>query len=624
MARWVAWFVGLLVVLAPAAPALGADKRPGKVKADDVFDPHKLHIVHIVLTPEAYRQMTPGSGPQTPRWLARIAAVSATRPSTRPAHPIDQKVMELAASEKTAASASGNAYARGKFVFDGREYGDVGVRWKGASSLSLARGTLKKPIKINFDCFREDQKFYGLDELSFSNNALDPSMIRESLSYWAFRNAGLPAPRTTFALVYLTVEGQLERKCLGVYTMIEEVDGEFLKSRFGGKDGLLLKPEGAHDLTYRGPGWNNYGGYDAKTDGSPQLRQRLIDFLWLIQQSDAQTFNREIGGFIDVDAFLRFLALNVLLSNMDSFLATGHNFYLHIDPHSGKISFIPWDHNLSMAGYLRMGSGDELMDLSLRKPYVGRGTLIKRLLAAPGMEERYLNHIRALSREFFNAESLSLQIGAMEKAVAEGQRLAREFSPDGPAAPPTFIWWKAPPTPAKFVAKRLQSVQEQLEGRSQGYVPRYRRGALLDGRPARAANPPAFGGALFKWLDNDLSQKLLEDEVAQPALEQFDRALARHPDKKSLDQEMLTQMLEGLLQRPNGKAARLRGESAGAVLARTLLHEADRDKDSFLTRVELELGLRRLLNDADFDDDGTLSEKEFLEGLAKLFDSVRF
>lgn len=663
MKRCIASIVVSLLLVAIASPVLPEAREPARLKAQDVFDPHELHIVHLLLSAEAYRNMAPEMRTRRPGWLEQLVrraatqpARPATRPATRPVHPIDQKADELWAKDKVAANAFGieHAYVRGKFVFNGRAYDDVGIRWKGNSSYALARATLKKPLKIDFNRFREDQEFHGLKQINLSNNALDPSQIRESLSYWAFRQAALPAPRTTFALVYLTIEGQQERQCLGVYTLIEEVDGEFLKSRFGGKDGLLLKPEGAHDLTYRGNEWDRYSGYDAKTRGTPELRQRLIDFLWLIHQADAETFNREMNRFLDPDAFLRFLAVNALLSNMDSFLSTGHNFYLHIDPAIGKLTFLPWDMNLSVGGYLRMGNSEELTDLSILRPHVGRGTLIERVLAMPGMKQRYLDHVRAMMDDFFNIETLGEQIAAMEKAVAEGERLAKEFSQDGPAKPPSFAWWKPPPTPMSFMTRRVKSVQEQLAGKTLGYVPRHRTGPLLGGGRPRPANPPAFAGALFKALNTSGDVRLSADEVVQPALAQFDRAAAQKPQTRpaaprlddpdrrrrimagwrektpatrpagSLDLPALTHLLSELLPRSEGRVVKFRGESAAAVLARTLLYEVDRDQDAFLTRQELRLGLRRLFGDADINDDTALTDKEFADGLAKLFSPPRF
>ena len=57
--------------------------------------------------------------------------------------------------------------------------------------------------------------------------------------------------------------------------------------------------------------------------------------------------------------FLRFLAANALLSNLDSFLGFGHNFYLYLRPDTNKFVFIPWDLDLSLAGFPMMGAAEQ-------------------------------------------------------------------------------------------------------------------------------------------------------------------------------------------------------------------------------------------------------------------------
>jgi len=52
----------------------------------------------------------------------------------------------------------------------------------------------------------------------------------------------LPAPRTAFGRVYLTLTGERTNEFLGLYTLVEAVDGDFLQTHFGTQQGLLLKP----------------------------------------------------------------------------------------------------------------------------------------------------------------------------------------------------------------------------------------------------------------------------------------------------------------------------------------------------------------------------------------------
>ena len=58
-----------------------------------------------------------------------------------------------------------------------------------------------------------------------------------------------------------------------------------------------------------------------------------------------------------MDEFLRFLAANALTSNLESFFALGHNYYLYLDPKTNKFVFIPGDLEFSLANFLLMGIG---------------------------------------------------------------------------------------------------------------------------------------------------------------------------------------------------------------------------------------------------------------------------
>src|SRR5207302_10624576 len=104
---------------------------------------------------------------------------------------------------------------------------------------------------------------------------------------------------------------------VGLYTLIEEVGNAFLKEHFQSSGGLLLKPEGVRGLEYLGDNWEPYEKkYLPKNAADKQQRQRLIDFARLVNQADDAQFRREIASYLDIDAFLRFVAANGLLVNL--------------------------------------------------------------------------------------------------------------------------------------------------------------------------------------------------------------------------------------------------------------------------------------------------------------------
>src|ERR1041385_9565467 len=108
--------------------------------------------------------------------------------------------------------------------------------------------------------------------------------------------------------------------------------------------------------------------------------QKIIDFAKLIHRADDATFRAKIGSLLAVDEFLRYVAVNSALINFDSFLSTGHNYYLYVNPADGRIHFIPWDTNMSFGGYGWLGTDEEMAETSITRSYADHNILIERLL----------------------------------------------------------------------------------------------------------------------------------------------------------------------------------------------------------------------------------------------------
>ena len=149
---------------------------------------------------------------------------------------------------------------------DGRPFRDIGIRFKGNSSYKTASHGFKRPFKIDTNRFTKGLKLHGRTKLNFSNAFVDPAYMKEKLGYEIYRAAGLPTPGVGWAHVTLTIEGMLERKPLGLYVVIEQVDDSFLERRLGAvsRDSLLMKPEHMDDWRHLGPDPEAYGRYNIK------------------------------------------------------------------------------------------------------------------------------------------------------------------------------------------------------------------------------------------------------------------------------------------------------------------------------------------------------------------------
>lgn len=224
-------------------------------------------------------------------------------------------------------------YINASIEIDGERIDSVGIRYKGASS--YVEGANKKSLKIDFNEYIKKQHFQGLIKLNLHNSFADPSFIRDAINYHLFREIGVKAPRLSFAQVYINKE------YMGIYHIVEQIDKKFVK-------GNLFKNMGWENLTYL----NNSAGIYRKTidlKGKDEYTKWLpfINLLKIFQEKDLETFKVKFQEVMDVEVFLKVLAVYVATNNHDSILKTGRNWYLNQKTDTSRFEWIPWDTNYS-------------------------------------------------------------------------------------------------------------------------------------------------------------------------------------------------------------------------------------------------------------------------------------
>lgn len=534
-------------------------------------------------------------------------------------------------------------YVHATLEVDGTTYKDVGVRFKGNATYASSANSLKRPLRIDFNRFVDDQQFHGLKQVSLTNNVMDPTRLRECLAYTVFREAGVPASRTAFVRMYVTVPGAYDNEFAGLYTLVEVVDKSFLKDHFQSSKGLLLKPEAVRALEYLGDEWNEYEKrYQPKTTASDKAKSRLIEFVKLVQKADDDQFRQEIASYLDIDQFLRFLAANVVLSNQDSFLGMIHNYYIYLDPATAKFVFIPWDLDLSFGVFGMRGPQNQLVDLSISHPHTGQNRLIERLLAIREYDEAYRSHLKHLIANYFSVERLGKDIATAEAAlkeiIAEETKAVaeRNESRGGFGRGPGGMFGQSQPL-ANFVAKRVESIQAQLAGKSKGYTPVGRPGGGPGGGFGRFLAQP-----ILEAIDGNKDGKLSKDELADAARALFARC---DQDKKgALDEKTLAAGLNALLPRPPGfgdrpadgdrrRGARRGGDrpgggfgfggGPGTMWAGALVKRADGNEDSQVMLAEFVAAAESLFTQSDKNTDQNLDAEELAAGFSSLFPMPR-
>ena len=464
--RLVVQSVGLVMLIA-AGPAVAQEPKPKASPTDRVFGLTNVLQLHLELSAKDFAGLEPVGGGFP---FGGFGAPKKDPPKVDPKADI----------HKGGSFGLEFPWVRGTLTVDGKTYKDVGFRYKGGGSYVLGANRLKRNLKIDFDRHNPKQRFHGLKSINLNAGAMDPAGVREALAFAVYRDAGVPTPRTAYAEVTLTVPGKYDRELVGTYTLIEEVDKDFLKRRFQSDKGLLMKPEvdirrfGRGPLSHQGDDWEPYkAALKPKDEATREQADRMIAFLKLIDRGTDEQFRREVGTYLDLDQFFRFFAATTLLANLDSFFTGGHNAYLYLDAKSNKVVFMPWDLDLAFGTFFLLGTPDHQADLSIMHPYSGEFKLVDRLFAIPDMAERYKKVVRELTTTVFTKEKLAARLTELEKATRDAR--AREAKASSARKESTGMGFGMPaiqpPDLRAWVDKRLTSVNAQLDGKSTGMIP---------------------------------------------------------------------------------------------------------------------------------------------------------
>ncbi|MBL8204307.1 MAG: CotH kinase family protein [Blastocatellia bacterium] len=609
------------------APTQSADNKQSD-PAGSVFNLNQIHTIQLTITAENWEKMQP------PQRGGGFGPPSGMRPVQIQGDPPPGGVVLIGPPPGGGPPQGGPQggppgrfglefeYVHGAVEVDGQSFKDAAVRFKGNASYMSSQRGLKRPFKIDLNKYEKNAQFKGLTTLVLNNNIMDASMMRETIAYPLFRAAGLPASRTGYAKVYLTVPGKHDREYLGLYTLVEFVDEDFLTRHFGNSDGLLLKPEGMQGgVQYLGENWDRYKErYDAKFgdkgEQGKKARQHLIQFAHLVNNGSDEEFNKKIGDYLEVDAFLRFLAVNVLTTNLDSILAMGHNYYFYLNPSTNKFVFFPWDLDLSFSGFPMGGSAEQQLDLSIDHPHTGTNKLIERLLAIEAVKKSYYNHLQSLLKTTFNPEQLEKQIATAEQLIREAVK-AEPAQPSGPMGRLGGGRFGGSVSIREFIPRRIESVTAQLSGKSKGYVPQNRMRGGGPGGPG-GFGPPGMAMVrpgtleapqLLKALDTDQNKSLSSAEFTTGAKQFF--AVADKDKTGSLNNEELTNELDNLFSSVGLMAPSF-------IIARSVLRLADTNRDDQVSADEWGVALSNHFGAWDANKNTSLDEPELAGGLEKI------
>lgn len=343
-----------------------AESSDQKLKTDSIFAGESLLEISIQLPPQDWR----------------ILRTQYSNLSVRP--------------DENGFKPSSYTYFKGDITIDGLKVQAVGIRKKGSMGSVIST---RPSLKIKFNKHAKGQRFAGLRHITLNNNNQDPSRIHQYLVYKVFREAGVPAPRCNLARV--TVNGEY----LGIYSHVESIKTEFLERHFDDANGNLYEGQG---VDFR----EGHARFERKTNEAIPGRSEL-DAVVKILATEKSDLLEELGEILELDAFMRFWAAEVLTGHWDRYALNMNNFFLYQSPVSGKLNLIPWGADSAF--------GDRSPFISYEPPasVYAESLLCRRLYQNPEGRKRYRSVMREVLDSAWDQDELLREVDRLEALIAE-------------------------------------------------------------------------------------------------------------------------------------------------------------------------------------------------------------
>jgi len=259
------------------------------------------------------------------------ATATSQAPTDEPGAAFGPKIIDIALTLDDAArqslAASPETGVPGKMSFSDASGAnttyDVTVRIKGKKG--SGRSIDAKPaFKVKLG---QDDRIFGLGELTLNNMVQDRTMIHEAIGYQVYEAAGVKVPATGYARV--SVNGE----AYGLYLNLETIDRRFLKRQFGDDQGILY--EGEYGVDLRAADVEKFQLDEGKDPDRAQLKT-------LIRALDAAGDDVFYGTppLVDTRSFLAMMAAGTLLEDWDNYYQA-NNYRIYWNPSASRWVFIP-------------------------------------------------------------------------------------------------------------------------------------------------------------------------------------------------------------------------------------------------------------------------------------------
>jgi spore coat protein CotH len=388
-------------------------------------------------------------------------------------------------------------YAPATLEFQGETYTDVGVRFRGRTTLyalfydgdqprpdamqrCLDRELGRKPsLKISMDEFGNDVDI--ADQQTFnlvSREGNDSVYLREVLALRMANQFDVVAPRAGHARVCFN--GEYE----GLFSLVEEADtSRFLRQRFGDIDGgdyWKVETDGEQTWSESWDESGNWrgdyipkGGTDDSDPGS--LKDLLLAGSLIEGGASAGEIEATLDGLVDAEQWLREIAVDMVIPDYDGMFGNHKNHLLYDHPEQGFV-VVPYDKDLAFVDLEEYAGGECPGDIMGGHPCwasVREGPAVAQWLLDQNQDE-YRDLVQDFVDEVMDPDEVASWLRARAEAMRpwlEADRYYREGSPaciDDPEVCGYYTmdaWeWGVDPYLIEVVQDRADEVQRQLDG----------------------------------------------------------------------------------------------------------------------------------------------------------------
>jgi spore coat protein CotH len=249
--------------------------------------------------------------------------------------------------EKLKANYQTNEYYPANLKWNTTTVYNVGVRSRGLGS----RSESKPGLRVDMNRYTSSQTFLGLKSFNLDNLWQDASGMKEAVSMRFYARMNLPAPRETFARLYVNNVYQ------GLYGVVEAIDKDFLKRVFGEtngdteNDGFLFEYNWLYPwyFTHLGSDLPKYEElFSAKTHEDDSDFDKYHDIeQWVLTTNQARDdmFVDSVWKYTDLNVFMKTVSAESFMAEWDGILgyAGTANFYLYRFEKTTRHQFLIWD-----------------------------------------------------------------------------------------------------------------------------------------------------------------------------------------------------------------------------------------------------------------------------------------